>query len=61
MKEMENDQGENLHKRIAGQHMRKKNQTGVSRATEATKFDRIVKSGFSKLRESNGFPNYFIA
>ena len=31
------------------------------RGKEGQKLDRIVKSGYSKCQESNGFPNYFIA
>jgi len=33
----------------------------LERGKEGQMFDRLVKTGFSKHKESMGFPNYFIA
>lgn len=52
---------ENLHQRIVGAHTRRRWTAGNAAAKDANKYDRIVKTGYTKQRESNGFPNYFIA
>lgn len=48
-------------KRIIGVGTRKLRANNNAKNAEASKFDRLVKTGFSKQHESLGFPNFFLA